>query len=110
VLLPREKYIKPPGPFPRLDRVERADFRFSTAQWQKLTKLLPFRFAELTAPSGPFDMLTRHPPQRELKTAADVVVHETEGAIASFKTANPTTNLKAHQYRSTGRHKWQTAQ
>jgi hypothetical protein len=31
-------------------------------------------------------MLTPHPPQRELKTVGDIVIHETEGAIASFKT------------------------
>jgi hypothetical protein len=75
-----------------LDQIKRADFRFSTAQWQKLTKLLPSRFAQLTAPSGPFDMLTSNPPRRELKTVADVVIHETEGAIASFKTVEPLRN------------------
>jgi hypothetical protein len=84
--LPREKYTRPPGPFARFDQIKRVEFRFSTAQWRKLTNLLPSQFGELTAPSAPFDMLTIHAPQRELKTIADVVIHETEGAIASFKT------------------------
>jgi hypothetical protein len=91
-VVPRAKYTKPSGPFPRFDQIKRVDFRFSAAQWRKLTKLLPSRLQELTAPSGPFEMLTRHSPQRELKTISDVVIHEAEGAIASFKTAESLTN------------------
>jgi hypothetical protein len=84
--VPSEKYTRPPGPFPPFERIKRVDFRFSAAQWRKLTRLLPSRLGRLTAPSGQFEMLTPHPPQRELTTIADIVIHETEGAIASFKT------------------------
>jgi hypothetical protein len=85
-VLPSEKYTRSPGPFPPFEQIKRVDFRFSTAQWRKLTKLLPSSLGELSAPKGPYETLTYHPPQRELKTIADIVIHETECAIASFKT------------------------
>jgi hypothetical protein len=90
--VPRAKYTKPPGPFPAIDQIPRSTFRFRNDQWRKLAELLPSSFSQLSAPAEPFEILTCQSPQRELKSIADVVVHETEGAIASFKTAKSSMN------------------
>jgi hypothetical protein len=80
--VPRAKYTKPPGPLPKIEHVQRATFPFRDEQWRKLVHLLPNRLALLDVPSD----YTPHTPNRTLKTIADVVVHETEGAISSYLT------------------------
>jgi hypothetical protein len=88
--VPRAKYIKPPGPLPSIGQVQRSRFRFREDQWRKLKKLLPERWASLPIPSAYIEKAAtaQHPPKRTLKTVADVVIHETEGAISSYLTHN----------------------
>ena len=79
--MPRAKYIKPPGPFPSIENIQRCKFQFRTDQWRKLTKLLPSKLAGLGAPP---DASTNLP--EKVKTIADWIILLTEHAINSHKT------------------------
>ena len=86
--MPRTKYTKPPGPLPAIEQVQRSEFRFRNSQWDKLRKLLPSKLQELPVPSDYIVAAANesHAPTRTLKTIADAVIHETEGAIRSHLT------------------------
>ena len=87
--MPRAKYTKPPGWLPAVERIERSKFRFRAHQWQRLARLLPPKWSNQTIPSDYIANAATmpHAPRRVLKTVADVVVHETEGAINSYQTS-----------------------
>ena len=89
--MPRAKYIKPPGPFPAIENIQRSAFRFRHDQWRVLAELLPRRLSCLSAPSEYVDEAAKAPrvPGWTLKTIADLVVQMTEEAINSYLTACP---------------------
>jgi hypothetical protein len=89
--MPRAKYTKSPGPLPKAEHVRRAEFRFRDEQWLRLTRLLPPHLASLDAQADYKEEAEKlaHAPRRPLKTLADVIVHETEGAVNSHLTASP---------------------
>ena len=74
--MPRAKYTKPPGPFQAIEQIRSAKFRFRAYQWRKLTKLLPSKLADLSAPP---DAATKLP--KKAKTIADRIVQRTEDRI-----------------------------
>jgi hypothetical protein len=82
--VPRTKYTKPPGPFPAIEQIERANFRFRNDQWRKLTELLPRKLASLSVPPADAAVLSG-----KVKTIADYVIQLTEEAVASYLTAKP---------------------
>jgi len=86
--VPRAKCEKPPGPLPAIEHFRRLTFRFRDEQWRRLVDLLPNRLALLDVPSDYKENAEKkpHAPRWLLKTMADVVVHETEGAISSYLT------------------------
>jgi hypothetical protein len=86
--VPRAKYAKPPGPFPAVERIKRAKFRFRNEQWRKLSKLLPGNLANLVI--APAEAAKVPLPLRvKIKTVADFVIVSTEEAINSHLTGRP---------------------
>jgi hypothetical protein len=79
--VPRAKYIKPPGPFLSIEKIQRSKFQFRSDQWRKLTELLPSKLADLGVPP---DTAIELP--EKVKTIADWVILETENAIKSHQT------------------------
>ena len=83
--MPRVEYTKPPGPLPTIEQVRRSRFRFRGDQWRQLAKLLPSKLTTAPVESAYIDEAAKSPhvPTRMLKTIADAVVYETEGAVNS---------------------------
>ena len=75
--MPRRDYIKPPS-FPAVKQ-PRSNFKFRTDQWRKLTKLLPSKLADLSAP--PDATLPK-----KVKTIADRIAQRTEDRINLYLT------------------------
>ena len=85
--MPRSKYIKPPGPHPRLDGIRRANFRFSDEHRKELVERLPRRFHELGAPNEYRSLLDGTEP-----TLADLIIKFVEDDIVSHLTATSATS------------------
>jgi hypothetical protein len=86
--VPRTQYTKPPGPFQKPDQIPRARFQFTEQQRRALSDLLPDPLHNLPVPDGYTEKAANaaHRPAFKLQTLADIVVYETEGAIASHLT------------------------
>jgi hypothetical protein len=78
--VPRTKYTQPPGPFPPLDQIRRASFRFKPRERLALGHLLPDRLRKLTVPDDYQNDAAQAAPCRP-KTMADLIVCQTEVAI-----------------------------
>ena len=91
--MPRAKYIKPPGPFPSIEKIQRSKFQFRTDQWRKLTQLLPPALAERGVPRQAADdqwrAFTSAALPERVKTIADFLILMTEHMIKSHLTASP---------------------
>jgi hypothetical protein len=84
-IVPRAKYTKPPEPLPPIEQIQRSNFRFRKEQWQQLTKLLPYKFAQSEIP--PNDAAKANLPSN-VKTLADGAIQATEDLINSYLSAN----------------------
>jgi len=87
--VPRAKYTKPPR-FP--EQIKGAKFRFRRDQRLKLTRLLPYKFADLKIPFAAEQVATPHRPGHSLETIAAIVIDQTEVLISAYKTQLPYTS------------------
>jgi hypothetical protein len=82
--VPRSKYTKGPGPFPRIDRITSDVFHFDEVERRKLKGLLPLEFQHADIPE---DLASKLPGTPSPKTLAELIILDTESLISSYRKA-----------------------
>jgi hypothetical protein len=75
--MPRQKYAKPPTPYPPLEQIERITFRFDDRDRQELMAMLPPQLHLFQIPGDP----------RPDRSGAEQLVGACEEAIGSYRTS-----------------------
>jgi hypothetical protein len=84
--LPRRKYTKAPGPFPRIEQIKREVFQFDPVARRQLLGLLPDRLQQIPVPE-PIKQKAVELHAQQPKTLADLVLLDTEKLISDHLTS-----------------------